>query len=190
MLHDWICLADAPHIHFPFKSNEDRLLEGHNRETNGVLCTEVLINNGACPRLHSDAGWATHHIASQSWVSLWCCMIHDTGVGSISHFGLFYVFGWFYITSGCEAPVSTFTTIIPFISIKVSITGQRLDQTNGPWWWWNTVRSHSEKTTESEGKDGRCDSRAMRLQSWLKVGFGDYGNLHRRLSARTHKHTC
>lgn len=32
---------------------------------------------------------------------------------------------------GCEAPVSTFTTIIPFISIKVSITGQGWDQING-----------------------------------------------------------
>lgn len=55
MSHDLICMADVLHIHFPFKSNEDRLLESHNRGTNGVLCTEVPINNGACPRLHSVA---------------------------------------------------------------------------------------------------------------------------------------
>lgn len=43
------------HIHFPFKGNEDRLLESRNGGTNSVLCTEVLINNVASPRLHRAA---------------------------------------------------------------------------------------------------------------------------------------
>ncbi len=134
--------------------------------------------------------WLSHTLQSASRERPNGAAWYMTRERAAFHTGLFYASGWFYITSGCEAPVSTFTTIIPFISIKVSITGQRLDQINGPWWW-NTVRSYPEKRKETErAKGGRGDSRAMRLQSWLNVGFCSLSKSRKAMMCTCmHKHT-
>lgn len=67
-----------------------------------------------------------------------------------------------------ETPVSTFTTIIPFVSMKVSITGQRppLDK------WAVLVKYRGAgscvlraEKRKSAGEVGRSDSHAMRILS-------------------------
>ena len=72
--------ADALHIHFLLKSNGDRLSENH------ALCTGVLINNEAYPRLHSaDAGGGVHRSQPVVSVLMEPC---DTWRGVGQHFTL------------------------------------------------------------------------------------------------------
>lgn len=86
--------------------------------------------------------------------------------------------GGFTSPADREAPVSTFTTIMPFVSMKVSITG--LQPPSDKWAVLVKYCSTGSRVLRSEkrksaGEVGRSNSHAMRLKPRVKVGFGHYG---------------
>lgn len=87
--------------------------------------------------------------------------------------------GGFTSPTDREVPVSTFTTIIPFVSMKVSITGQQ--SPSDKWAVLVKYRSAGERVLRSERKRGHgrggekqfaCNEAGIASESWLLCRVG------------------
>lgn len=158
MFHDWYCMTDVLHIHIPFLKVMTEKKTYFKKVTTGeqmmsCVLTRSLIMGHVLDCTQQQRCRLSHTPQSASRECPNGAVWYMTREWAAFHtLDFFMPLDGFTSRQWCEAPVSTFTTIIPFISIKVSITGQRWDQINGPWLW-NTGCSYSEKRKRRRGQE-------------------------------------